>query len=160
MDKFVLRTAEDEQDEKLLSDVKEVGWHIVGIEADDKGPAYSFSVGMKYSLHKPEILIMGLPSEVGIGLINNIGYMQREGIEFKANKNYEDVLEGFPVQFVEVDRAHYYEYLGYACWFYRGNDFKVLQMVWTDKQGFFPWDKEFDERFISFQQLLNVQKSQ
>jgi hypothetical protein len=37
--------AEDEHDRKLLADVEQFGWHMVGIEQDNEGPAFVYSVG-------------------------------------------------------------------------------------------------------------------
>lgn len=37
-----------------------------------------------------------------------------------------------------MDKRRYREYLGYARWFYDGDGFDVLQIVWPDKQASFP----------------------
>ena len=46
---------EDDYDRKLLADIKSHGWHLIGIDDDDEGPAYVFSVGMFHTLGHPEI---------------------------------------------------------------------------------------------------------
>jgi hypothetical protein len=43
--------------------------------------------------------------------------------------------------FVRVDKAHYRDFLGYARWYYRGDDFETLQVVWPDKEDRLPWEK-------------------
>lgn len=32
---------EDDHDRKLLADVQEHGWHVVGVEADAEGPSFA-----------------------------------------------------------------------------------------------------------------------
>ena len=65
-----------------------------------------------------------------------------------------DILEGYDCAFRAVAKKQYKEYLGFARWYYKGNDFPVLQCVWPDKQHRFPWDDGFEERFRSRQPLL------
>jgi hypothetical protein len=39
-------------------------------------------------------------------------------------------------------------------WFYEGLDFPVLQSVWPDKEGNFPWEPEFSSELNALQPLL------
>jgi hypothetical protein len=39
---------------------------------------------------------------------------------------------------MSMDQDHVH--LGYALWFYCGMGFPVLQVVWPDRSGHFPWD--------------------
>ncbi|MBK8093809.1 MAG: DUF4262 domain-containing protein [Verrucomicrobiaceae bacterium] len=61
---FSFREPEDDGDAKLLSDVREHGWHVVGVPDDEEGPGFAFTVGVYLRTLQPEILIMGLPMEV------------------------------------------------------------------------------------------------
>ncbi|WP_136967893.1 DUF4262 domain-containing protein [Polyangium sorediatum] len=51
-----------------------------------------------------------------------------------------DVLENRDVRFVTMKTDEYRAHLGYAFWFYHGVEFPVLQVVWPDGAGRFPWD--------------------
>jgi hypothetical protein len=45
---------------------------------------------------------------------------------------------------VRVDAQWYSPFLGYAQWFYESEDgFPVLQLVWPDEQGRYPWDEGY-----------------
>jgi hypothetical protein len=46
--------------------------------------------------------------------------------------------------------------LGYAIWFYRSlsKPFPAMQLIWPDKQGHFPWEAGYDERFYRLQKAL------
>ena len=36
----------DEYEEKLTHDVREFGWHVIGIPDDDVGPGFVYSIGL------------------------------------------------------------------------------------------------------------------
>jgi hypothetical protein len=145
---------EDESDRKLLADIERVGWALISIMEDEQGPGFTYSVGLFHTLGQPEIVLMGLPIDVAQSLINDMGEAIRGGRRFEAGKQYDDIAAGFPLAFVGVGEQHYREYLGYARWFYHGSDFPVLQCVWPDKAGRFPWEPEYDGRYLDVQPLL------
>ena len=145
---------EDDSDRKLLADIERVGWHIVGVDADDEGPGYAFSVGLFHTLEHPEIIIFGLSNETAAELINVIGVHVQGGARFHAGDQSNDVADGFSVAFTEVPTDAYREYIGYALWFYESFDFPVLQCVWPDKSGLFAWQDGYDNRFDQLQPVL------
>ena len=48
----------------------------------------------------------------------------------------------------------YHHFLGYANWFYQGEDYPALQCIWPDKNSRFPWDPEFKPDWLWAQPLL------
>ena len=64
------------------------------------------------------------------------------------------MLEGYLVFFRKVEPRHYREYLGYARWFYQGDDFPILQCVWPDKAHHYPWHPDTSELFRQRQPVL------
>jgi hypothetical protein len=150
-----LPTPNDAADRKLLADVAEHGWHIVGVLEDKEGPGFAFSVGLYHTFGHPEVLFLGLPWESAGPLINDVGEAIRAGDRFKADRRYDDLAANCPLAFVTMDNRYYGDYLGYATWFYRGYDFPVLQCVCPDRAGRFPWDDGYDERHFERQRLLS-----
>ncbi len=142
---MVRTTPDDDYDRKLLSDVERHGWHIVGIDDDDEGPAYVFSVGMFHTLGHPEICMFGLSSTKTMGqIINGIGDLIKSGQSFDDWEESDEVLEGYSCMFRTVTPKLYREYFGYARWFYEGDDFPMLQCVWPDGDHNYPWDAEYN----------------
>jgi hypothetical protein len=152
--KAKLPKPEDDFDRKLLADIKRVGWAVIGIEEDAEGPSFAFSVGLFHTLGHPEVILMGLRVPIAYRFINDIGTAVRAGRRFETGGRYDEIAEGLPLAFVAVAERHYREYLGYARWFYQGSKFPVLQCVWPDKQGVFPWEPGFDGRFFQKQPVL------
>ncbi len=156
---MVRTKAEDDYDRKLLSDIEQYGWHLVGINDDPNGPAYVFSVGMYHRHQQPEICIFGLRDTGVMGqIVNEIGDLMQSGETFEDWQASDDVLDNYPCVFRAVDRSLYGEYFGYARWFYEGDDFPMLQCVWPDESGYFPWDSKFDSELAQTEPVL-AQKS-
>lgn len=154
MVQWQLPEPEDDADRKLLADVANHGWHLVGVHADREGPGFVYSVGLLHTLGHPEILIMGLSHSTGAQLINLMGDGIGAGQRYEAGQRYYDLAKGLSLAFVRMNQRYYRDYLGYALWFYRTLDFPVLQCVWPDKTGVFPWEKGYDSRFFQKQRVL------
>jgi Domain of unknown function (DUF4262) len=144
---------ERDGDEQLLRDIQEVGWHVVLIREDEEGPAFGFTVGLYHSYGHPEVLIHGFGLELTHQILNNIGDEVKAGHQYEAGRRYPDILEGYDCAFQIIEKAFYHEYLGYARWYYRGNNFPALQCLLPDREGRFPGDAGFPEQLAKLQQL-------
>src|SRR4051812_23358833 len=101
----------DEHDRKLLADVERHGWHVIGVEEDEEGPAFAYSIGLYRSFGHPEVIVFGLPVRVLHRVINAVGEEVRSGERFGHLDESGDVLQGYNVVFRTVKRGHYPEYL-------------------------------------------------
>ena len=100
--------ADDDNDRKLLTDIANHGWHIVGIKDDPGAPAYAFSVGLFHTLGQPEVCIFGLDSTSTMGqIINQVGSLMKTGETFEDWHESDDVLDGYSMMFRQVDQQHY-----------------------------------------------------
>lgn len=150
-----MRKAENDNDRKLLSDVRKYGWHTVGILGDDEGPSYLFTVGLFHTFQHPELCIFGLSSIEAMGqILNDAGDMIRKKHAFQNDETNSGLMDGYSCQFKRVNSEHLDDYFGYARWFYEGKDFPMLQCFWPDKEHKFPWDEGFSEELQSFQPRL------
>jgi hypothetical protein len=129
---------------------------LTSIEADNYLPGFVYSIGLFKRFGHPEIICFGLKVEVTAAIINHACDLIKTGEHLKTGKLYRGFLEGYNIQFVEVDKEHYHNYVGYAGWFYNKSfDFPLLQLVWPDKQHKFPWDKDFNPDWKFKQPLLD-----
>lgn len=140
----MVRTKGDDADEqRVIDDIKEYGWHVVGIEADEHGPAFAYSVGLQHTLNHPEIIVFGLnDAETMAHIINTIGEAVKSGVAFEDWDESDQILDGYSCVFRTIPAESYPDYIGYAMWYYRPNPFPVLQCFWPDKQHRFPWDPD------------------
>jgi hypothetical protein len=149
----------DDHDRKLLADVARHGWHVIGVEEDEEGPAFAYSIGLYHSFKHPEIIVLGLPVDVMHRIINAVGKQVRSEERLEHLDESGDVLDGYSVAFRTVEHRHYSDYFGYARWFYRGNDFPCLQCVWPDSRHRYPWHTEFNVALAQRQPLLTADTS-
>ncbi|ACU63076.1 DUF4262 domain-containing protein [Chitinophaga pinensis] len=144
-----------EAEEKILHDVEKYGCHIAMLEAEDHLPSFAYTIGLYKTFGQPEIICFGLPVKTMAGLLNDAADIIREGGSFVTGKLYATFLVDYYIQFLEVNKASYRDYVGYAGWFNGNFDFPLLQFVWPDKQHHFPWEESFNPDWQFLQPLLD-----
>jgi hypothetical protein len=146
---------DNDQDAKARQDVETYGCHILLISDDTGGPDFCYSIGINKSAGQPDLIIFGLRPEVAQFAINE--YCQRvlNGEIFNTQLPYYGFIDSFPVYFVNVPRAHYPKYLGWGHWFYGADDFRVMQMIYPDKEtGGWPWSERPNADYFWHQPVL------
>jgi len=150
--------ADSALDEQILDRIKTIGWYHVQVEAEGQKPAFAYSLGFYANFGQPEVVVFGLPMEISQRFLD-IAAIRIAGAKqpYEMYKPYEDIAEGTKVAFVPVARRHFPAYFGYGGWFYQSveTDFPVIQMVWPDKAGKFPWEQGYDKRYLALQPLLD-----
>ncbi len=155
---MVREKGDDPDEQRVIDDIREYGWHVVGIEADESGPAFAYSVGLQHSFDHPEIIVFGLnDAETMMYIINTIGEAVQNGSAFEDWHESDQILNGYSCVFRKIPAEAYPDYLGYANWFYRPSPFAVLQCFWPDKQHRFPWDRDCNPTVQQRQPILSEQ---
>jgi hypothetical protein len=104
---------------KLVSDnIENFGCHLTLIEADNYMPAFVYSIGLFKKFGHPEIICFGLNIDVMASIINHACDLIKNGEILITDKSYRGFLEGFPIQFIYVNKEYYQNYVGYAGLFY------------------------------------------
>jgi len=140
----------DKGEEKALSDIEKYGCHIIHVMEEGEYPRFTYSIGIEKNTGQPELLVTGLKRELALWIINEYNSRVKSGEVFEPNKFYSDFLDNFDVTFKEVEKTHYREYFGWDIWFYKGEDFKVLQLIYPSTSGVWPWDPGVTEDFSWF----------
>lgn len=125
---------------QLLAEVTESGLHVVHHAGDDELPAYATTVGLWENFGQPEVVVFGLPPEVGEELLQAIADQNDEGVTFLPGSRHQGLLEGYPVRFLVLGAAARERLCAVARWAYGGEEFPAVQLVWPDPQGRWPWD--------------------
>ena len=145
---------EEEENEIIHKNIKEHGCHILQIMEENNSPRFSYSIGIQKTTGQPELIITGLKFELAHSIINNYNQRIKDGEHFEEGKFYSDFIEGFDITFKSVEKKHYKEYLGYGLWLHKGDNFKVMQMIYPNTSGIWPWDKKAPEDFLWFMPKL------
>jgi len=130
--------------------ILEYGWIATGIVDQN----HTYTVGFTDLFDHPEIAINGLPSHIAYHFLVDLHQKLKAGEKFIPGVRYTEIAKGFPVEFIEVSLLNIPDWFGIAARVYDA-DTKVLQMVWTDTQGKFPWEDGFEKRFWGKQLLFN-----
>ncbi len=154
--KFEWPEPEEEADGILLGNIRKHGCHIMGIGGNKSNPDYAFSIGLFVNYGHAEIILFGLEGRRAASIINVVRDHVSSGKRYAAGDVANDVLVGQKVCFVEVPLQLYDKYLGTAIWFYAKSPrpFPCLQLVWPDRNGWFPWETGYDAGLKDYQPLL------
>jgi hypothetical protein len=139
------KIANDDAEQKTLDDIREYGLHIMNVFEDESGPGFAYTIGLFENYAHPEIIIVGLRESLAHILLNNMAFDIKEGKTYSAGTFHENVLDDFLCYFGEVPRGYFHDYVGWARWFYEGDNFPLLQCVYPTVLGKFPWEKDFPE---------------
>jgi hypothetical protein len=135
--------------------IEEFGCSVTSVfDPDAKTPPFSYSIGVAKTTSQPELIVIGLRSELSHWIVNEYNRRAQTGEEFVPGKRYEGFLEGFDVQFGPVSREHRDEYMRSATWLHGSPDFSALQLIYPNTSGVWPWDDDADEWFRANQPIL------
>ena len=140
--------------QKVIDDVKKHGWHVIKVMADAEALPFAYTIGLYQTFHHPEIIVVGLPVDTGHVLLNIAGDGIRAGGTYREGMHAEEFLDEYRCPFRSVHARHYPTYLGWAMWFYGGEDFSVLQLVYPDRYHQWPWDPGVEPSFRLMQPIL------
>ena len=142
-----------------LKHVNEFGLTVIHVIADEKGPGFSYSIGLYKNYNHPEIIMIGLKRETMHVIINNIAEDIKKGKIYIPFLAYDDILNDYECFFIEVKKDNYIDYVGQAINFYKSDDFPLLQCVYPDKSGVYPWQDEWHKSLKNVEPLLGENKS-
>jgi hypothetical protein len=119
----------------LRAKIDTYGWAVRNVSDADASKCVSYTVGLAAHDH-PEVVMTGLPPEVGTAFLNIVGeIVVREGGRFAAGEATTELADGPAMPVIEVlDKSE----LTAVDAIY--GDVPALQIVWTDSRGCLPWE--------------------
>lgn len=147
LDNFQLRT---------IVHVTQYGWSVVLIRATEAGPGWAYTIGLWHSYRSPELAMFGGDVYEMEEILNSLGGQAAGGMRPSDGERREEVLRGWPVVFRTVDPRWHEAAFGGGTAFYRRSPLPVLQVIWPDPNGRFPWDAGTDAVYQRAQPALWV----
>jgi hypothetical protein len=141
-----------------LKFIEESGVSIISVAegADPSTPAWSYTIGLWHQYRHPEIIVIGLGSEISPILLNNLNfYIKDKGRTFLDGAAPTDVLDGYVCFFKTIDPEKYGDWFAGDHWFYGGVEFPAVQLLWPNTSGVYPWDNAADEHLRWVQPILS-----
>jgi Domain of unknown function (DUF4262) len=145
--------------EELLVETKanidKFGLQVISVFSTEYSPSFTYSIGLWETYKHPELICFGLPQKLAHEIINDVAEIIRNGEVIKTNTNYSNIFRDSRAEFLSVDDRNIEDYFGAALNYYGTTKFTALQLVWTDRNDKFPWEKNFEEKFRHDQPLLD-----
>jgi hypothetical protein len=147
----------DEGERNCVSNVLEHGWFHTAVFGDDEGPGFSYTTGFWLNTQFPEVMLFSMKRETAHTVLWDLFRDLKAGNVPAIGKVSADIFGNANAVLVPVAKAHYGEYLGWNRWFYQGDEFPCVQLVWPDRAGAFPWQSTFGKEFEGLQPDLTEQ---
>ena len=141
--------------QKIQEKIDQFGCYIIQVKPDDYLPGFAYTIGLYQKFNHPEIICFGLSLDLLGAILNDACDRIKNGQSFQVSIPYDDFIEDFPMQLLQVDPSFYPDYLGIANNFYGHRHYPALQLVWPDKQRLFPWEEGFNINWKFKQPLLD-----
>jgi len=128
--------------------IEKFGYHSTFV-FDGSAPSFCYSTGIYKSYGIPEIFISALPQNLSHELIKSYVDSFKNLKSPPLNERINYLTDRFSIYLVEVANDKLAEYVLSSVRFYRGEDYKYLQMVYPDVKGYFP-----DEVGYNYDQVI------
>lgn len=133
---------------KIRKDIDEIGWSAIGVfpTEDDPGTTFTYTIGLRDTWDHPEMIVVGLQSELAHGILSSAITGIKEGKKYGPGK-YQDLIsdpEGAPMDALIRVVPTPGRPLNWARMFHGKNE-SALQIMWPDENGKFPGEKGYDE---------------
>jgi hypothetical protein len=145
----------DEGEQSFVASIREHGWFRTSILGDQEGPGFSFTTGYWVNASHPEVILFSLKRETAHRVLWDVFRDVKAGNRLRIGERTDGVFANLPAYAFPVAKRHYHHFLGWSRWFYGGDDFPCLQIVWPDRAARFPWEPGFDPEFSSDQPDLS-----
>jgi hypothetical protein len=140
----------DPAEKSFVANLRECGWVRTGVSADVEGPGFSYTTGFWLNTQKPELIMFGMQT-IAHDVFWNLYRDSHAGRGVPVGSRTDRVFANLSAYAFPVSRRYYPEHLGWNRWFYAGDSFPCLQIVWPDRSGVFPWEIGFDPAFAGDQ---------
>ena len=89
-------------DDKLIEDVKKLGWSVMLIEATEYLPSFAYTVGLWKNFNHPELIAFGLTTKTLHSILNIGGELVKSGHTLKIGCDYDDFFDNGRAQLVPL----------------------------------------------------------
>lgn len=137
----------DRHEQDFVAQIREFGWRSTSVITDNEGPGFTYTTGFWANLSIPEVIVFSLDSKVAHDVLWDIYREAKNGRQFPTGVCVSDIFANVDAFLIPVGKEAYPYYLGWSSWFYGGNGFPCVQLVWPDQEGRFPWQAGIEKGF-------------
>jgi hypothetical protein len=141
-------TPRTDYERQIVDCVEKYGNFVLSVfgAEDGSSPPFSYSIGFAKTLGAPEVIVQGLPSGTAHPVINDLFSMCTDGLQLSDGLRIDGLLANYPCVARGVDESWITQsYFASALWYHRTQMNSaltdVVQLVWPDADGRFPWEE-------------------
>ena len=147
-----------EQRDKIAWIIEENGWAaepVAPVTGESPRPGYTYTIGFETLFGRPETVIFGLTPVAARGLLGLIADQHGGGVDLPVGSIFLGLLESdLPCSLLAVDLEEHIALFPDDVHFLGADGFRMVQFVWPDRLGRFPWDPESEERLRTVQPVI------
>lgn len=141
----------DPSEQSFVAKIKDHGWFRTEVFGEAEKPGFSFTTGFWASAGQPEIIMFGMKGEIVHDVFWDMFQDVKTSGSIPIGRRTDRVFDNLPAYTFLVAKRFYADHLGWSRWFYGGDEFPCVQIVWPDRAGVFPWEAGFDQSFAGDQ---------
>lgn len=141
----------DRSEREFVAKVRESGFFSTSVVGDDEGPGFSFTTGFWVSARQPELIMFSVKHEIAHDVFWDLFRDAKAKKAIPLGRKTDQLFANLPAYAFPVAKRFYADHLGRSRWFYGGDGFPCIQIVWPDREGVFPWEPGFDPEFADDQ---------
>jgi len=141
----------DEHEQKFVSEIRKHGWFGTAVFGDEEGPGFSYTTGFWLKFSFPEIITFSLKREIAHDTFWHMYHTLEAGETLAIGEPIESIFENCKAALLPVSKRQFKDHLGWSRWFYGGDAFRCVQLVWADPNGSLPWQTGYSPEFIEVQ---------
>jgi hypothetical protein len=153
-----MTTLEERQvasDKRVIDNISKYGCHVLSIfDPEEKQPNFSYSIGIQETTGAPEVIVVGIRSEMGHSMVMEYHAQVKKGVHFQRGVLYEGFLNGFSIYVETVKPKISCEYTFGCSRYYQDKKYSVVQLVYPTITGVWPWQLSATEWFKVNQPML------
>ncbi|MEM7421810.1 MAG: DUF4262 domain-containing protein [Pseudomonadota bacterium] len=138
----------NEAEIKIMENISTYGCHVTSVfDPKEQDPNFTYTTGINRQESRPELIIVGLRSELSSLIANEYNRRIQEGEVLMEDGFYEGFLDGFEVCFKPVANRFKEEFMLSCNWLYEGTTYPALQLVYPTVDGIWPWEAKASDSF-------------
>jgi hypothetical protein len=141
----------DQHELNFVANIRKHGWFCTTVFGDKTGPGFSYTTGFWLSLNFPEIIMFSIKRERAHDTLWDLYREIKSGQRFNTREPVRNVFVNLEAVLLPVPVNQFASHLGWSRWFYGGDTFQCLQLVWPDQRGTFPWQHGFPVEMLNAQ---------
>ena len=139
-----------------IDKIEKFGCRMVSVAAKDPALSWTYTVGVYDTCGKPELVTVGLPSNVAFSAFDEAVRRMCKGVDLTKGR-HDDIIGDVDVEFDSVDPRWLHHIMLSTSWFYEEGDVPVLQLIFPDLENRFPDQPGFDIKFAQPMLSRNIE---